>query len=177
MVWVTALFELDRLWRWMTLPGWRIVMVEHAIQRARARVPYQWGGGHHGPSWGLDCSGLIIVCARAAGIDLDGWDSIAMRELLAEVHDPLPGDLAVYAPRHVSMVIGGDAKKARVVGAEGGGPWCVTEAIARDRGARVRTDETHLHRPGFVGFRTIEGIDRDLMGWVAQSAEGQDRNG
>jgi len=58
----------------------------------------------------VDCSGLIIDCARRTGFDASGWHSQRMWAELPHVQTPEPGDVALYAPRHVVMVESYDPK-------------------------------------------------------------------
>jgi cell wall-associated NlpC family hydrolase len=83
-----------------------------AIAYARAQLgrPYQWGGTGSGA---FDCSGLVMMAYRAAGITIarrsqDQWTTER------HVSTPVPGDLAFFAgsdgtmtsPGHVGIVIG-----------------------------------------------------------------------
>lgn len=132
-------------------------MVECAQQHVEDRTPYQWGGGHHGPSWGLDCSGLVLDCARKAGIDPGHWDSSKMRDQLPPTDNPQPGDLALYLPRHVVLVESFDPFTgiATVIGENGGGPSSTSVEVALKQDARAKREPTHLYRETFVGFRSI----------------------
>lgn len=143
-------------WAMARGPRWRRQMVACARQHVRDRTPYQWGGGHHGPSWGLDCSGLVLDCARAAGLEPGAWSSRTMAAGLPEVTHPEPGDVAVYAPRHVVLVESYDPQTgvAEIIGANGGGPSTTSPEVAEAQGARVRREPTHLYRSGFLGFRS-----------------------
>jgi hypothetical protein len=80
---------------------------------AQLGKPYQWGGT--GPD-SFDCSGLVMMAYRAAGIDILRTSEV---QWTSEVHIPAsqvePGDLAFFAgsdgttqsPGHVGLVIGG----------------------------------------------------------------------
>jgi cell wall-associated NlpC family hydrolase len=78
--------------------------------RARAGLPYQWGGT--GPD-GYDCSGLVMMAYHAAGITLP---RTSQQQWAAgtRVSDPRPGDLVYFpggdgtwqAPGHVAIVTG-----------------------------------------------------------------------
>jgi cell wall-associated NlpC family hydrolase len=86
-----------------------------AIAYARAQLgkAYEWGGtGPHG----FDCSGLVMMAWRSAGVDIarttfTQWDTL--RHIPAS--DLRPGDLIYYAgsdgtvsnPGHVVMYLGG----------------------------------------------------------------------
>ena len=80
----------DRARRGRAAPAiapWRQAMLTRADQHVQAKTPYQWGGGHPGiVSWGVDCSGLVIDCAKAAGFVLE-WNSGSMWQLLPRVTD------------------------------------------------------------------------------------------
>lgn len=132
-------------------------IVECARAHVKAQTPYQWGGGHHGDSWGLDCSGLVLDCLRKAGIDPGFWDSSRMRNELPRVEVPQPGDVALYFPRHVVLVESFDAKTgiATIIGANGGGPSSTSPERAREQNAKTKREPTHLYRETFDGFRSI----------------------
>ena len=139
----------------------RDTIVNCARQHVLNRTPYQWGGGHHGPSWGLDCSGLILDCVRSAGIDPGFWNSTMMREKLPPIDTPKPGDVAVYLPHHVVMVESFDSSTgiATIIGENGGGPSTTSLEIALKQDARAKREPTHLYRDGFAGFRSIGADD------------------
>jgi cell wall-associated NlpC family hydrolase len=81
-----------------------------AYARARTGLPYLWGGT--GPD-AYDCSGLVMMAYRAAGIDLP---RTSQEQWAAgpQVSDPRPGDLVFFpggdgtwsAPGHVAIVTG-----------------------------------------------------------------------
>jgi peptidoglycan DL-endopeptidase CwlO len=87
-----------------------------AIAYARAQIgrPYIWGGPTApGTSGGFDCSGLVMMAWRSAGVGIartsqDQWASEA------HVSSPQPGDLVFFAgadgtvasPGHVGIVTG-----------------------------------------------------------------------
>lgn len=140
-------------------PAWRRDVMARARRHVADRTPYEWGGGHHGESWGLDCSGLVLDCfRRGAGIDPGPWDSRSMASGLPVVDVPEPGDVAVYAPRHVVLVERWDPSRgvAVIIGANGGGPTTTTIETARRQGAFTKRESTHLYRQGFLGFRSTE---------------------
>jgi cell wall-associated NlpC family hydrolase len=64
-------------------------------------TPYEWGGGHGKSSYGLDCSGLVIVAARKAGITIPAskLNADGMWNSLNKVSVPQIGDLAFYGTR------------------------------------------------------------------------------
>jgi hypothetical protein len=142
------------------LPAWRRTMVSCARQHVKNRTPYEWGGGHHAGSWGLDCSGLLIDCGKAAGLDLRGWDSRRMNRELPKVQVPQPGDAIFYAPRHVVMVESYDPKTglATIIGANGGNSTTTSLAVAKAQDARVKREPTHLYRYGFQGFLSLAAL-------------------
>lgn len=139
------------------MDGIRQSMVDCARKHVEDRTPYQWGGGHHGPSWGLDCSGLVLDCARKSGIDPGYWNSTRMRKELPPTDIPQPGDLALYLPRHVVLVESFDPMTwvATIIGENGGGPSTTNVEAALKQDARAKRISTHLYRDGFVGFRSI----------------------
>lgn len=137
--------------------AWRPLIVAAARQHVAARTPYQWGGGHHGQSWGLDCSGLILDCARKAGIEPGPWDTRRMRAELPRVAHPKPGDVALYSPRHVVLVESYDPRTqtARIIGANGGDSSSTSPERAAEQDARVKRETSHLYRGGFQSFHTL----------------------
>lgn len=153
----------------MTTPT-RQRIVQCAQAHVKARTPYQWGGGHHGDSWGLDCSGLVLDCMRKVGIDPGFWDSSRMRNELPETKSPQPGDLALYLPRHVVIVEKFDPKTgiATIIGANGGDSSSTSVEKARQQKAMVKREPTHLYRQTFVGFRSIAP-------WGVEDWSGSDR--
>jgi len=142
------------------LEPWRRSLVECARRHVEERTLYQWGGGHHGPSWGLDCSGLIIDCAGAAGFSADGWGSARMWAELPRVDEPQPGDIASYAPRHVVLVESWDpaTQTATIIGSNGGDSSTTTPERAIEQGAFVRREPTHLYRQTFRGFSSLRPL-------------------
>ena len=121
---------------------------------------YQWGGGRSPSDYGVDCSGLVILASKRAGLPLppcplatsDGW-----WRCLPRVSSPLPGDLALYgSPEravHVELVLGYDPATgvAETLGANGGDRDVTTPEIAQERGASVRYAST-AGRSSFLGF-------------------------
>lgn len=140
--------------------AWREKILARAREHVQRHTLYEWGGGHHPGSWGLDCSGLVIDCAARAGIDLRGWDSHRMWTELPRVVEPQGGDLACYAPRHVVIVEGYDSatKTASIIGANGGDSTSTSPERAAQQGAFVRREPSHLYRSGFLGFVSLQGM-------------------
>lgn len=69
--------------------------------RTQAGKPYEWGGT--GP-WGYDCSGLVMMAYRHAGIRLPRTTyAMLASPLLARVAHPHIGDLAFYGLGHVEL--------------------------------------------------------------------------
>ena len=121
---------------------------------------YQWGGGRSAGDYGVDCSGLIILASKRAGLPLppcplatsDGW-----WRCLPRVSSPLPGDFAIYGKPdravHVELVLAYDPATgvAETLGANGGDRDVLTPEIAQERGAFVRHAST-AGRSNFLGF-------------------------
>lgn len=126
-----------------------------AAARRKLGTPYQWGGGHSPGTWGLDCSGLVIVAAKEAGIPLGAYIPTAdgMWRNLPEVSDPSPGDLAFYGSggkaQHVVIVLEGTP--LRTIGANGGDSTTTTPERAQEQGAAVSEKTGHVRRD-FLGY-------------------------
>lgn len=67
---------------------------------AQAGHPYEWGGT--GP--GFDCSGLVMMAYRHAGLDLPRTTTAMLASpMLVRVVHPRMGDLAFYGSGHVEL--------------------------------------------------------------------------
>lgn len=93
------------------------LMVENAQKLLNA--PYLWGGR---TAFGIDCSGLVQVCARLAGLLLprDASQQIECGELVYFLPETQPGDLAFFGEdcgpiTHVGIVMGDE----RIIHASG----------------------------------------------------------
>jgi hypothetical protein len=119
-------------------------------------VPYVWGG--QDPSYGLDCSGLIVECMRHAGLtegDLTAQQLADGSERVSSI-GIMPGDLVFYgrsweSVTHVVMVIAFE----RCVGASNGGSWCTTPDRARQKKAAVRIMDIDYRTRDRLGYGRI----------------------
>ena len=86
------------------------LMVDYAKMLLNA--PYLWGGR---TVMGIDCSGLVQVCARLAGLALprDASQQIEHGELVYFLQETQPGDLAFFGNEeghitHVGIIMGNE---------------------------------------------------------------------
>ena len=86
------------------------MMLDHA--KMLIDVPYLWGGR---TALGIDCSGLVQVCARLAGMALprDASQQIQEGELVYFLQETQPGDLAFFGEEdghitHVGIIMGNE---------------------------------------------------------------------
>ena len=93
----------------MTIPGRFVpaMMIEFAQKLMDA--PYLWGGRS---IFGIDCSGFVQLCARAAGklLPRDASEQVKEGELVYFVPEIQPGDLAFFGNEdgkivHVGMML------------------------------------------------------------------------
>ena len=84
------------------------MMVDYAKMLLGA--PYFWGGR---TAFGIDCSGLVQVCARLAGLLLprDASQQIGCGELVYFLQETQPGDLAFFGKEegqitHIGIIMG-----------------------------------------------------------------------
>jgi len=104
--------------------------------RTQWKKPYIFGGT--GPR-GYDCSGLVMVAYRKAGINLPRttYGMLASR-LLVRVSHPVKGDLAFYGSGHVELYAHGDYtfgahSSGQLIGWIRFGPWWHPTAYYRVR--------------------------------------------
>lgn len=71
-------------------------------------VPYLWGGTD--PDKGLDCSGLIQLAYRQAGVDMPKWsrNQATMGVAVGSIDQALPGDILTFGRpvTHVALYVG-----------------------------------------------------------------------
>nr|WKN38322.1 C40 family peptidase [Tunicatimonas sp. TK19036] len=78
----------------------RIASRQHQVievARSFSGTPYRWGGTTRG---GMDCSGLLMIAFREAGIDLPRTSAEQSHVgRLVSIHELRPGDLVFFATR------------------------------------------------------------------------------
>jgi len=71
-------------------------------------VPYLWGGTD--PDKGLDCSGLIQLAYRQAGVEMPKWSrhQATMGVAVGSIDEALPGDILAFGRpvNHVALYVG-----------------------------------------------------------------------
>lgn len=124
-------------------------------------TPYQWGGGHGGTFWGVDCSGLVLQALENAAVDQIApvYTADSMWRLLPPVASPEVGDLALYGTEahvhHVAIITGENGDGTYSVVSSEGDQQDDNEAYARANGHGVKQRPTHLFMSDFLGFRRL----------------------
>ena len=105
-------------------------------------IPYIWGGKD--PATGLDCSGAVALCFERLGLVPKGWGHTHNADAIRDYCVPIckaearPGDVLCFGSplriNHVMMCVG----EGVCMGAQGGGPKCLTREIAERIGACVK---------------------------------------
>jgi cell wall-associated NlpC family hydrolase len=104
--------------------------------KTQDRKPYIFGGT--GPR-GYDCSGLVMMAYRKAGIRLPRTTyGMLASKLLVRVRHPVRGDLAFYGSGHVEIYVRGDYtfgahSSGQLIGWIKFGPWWHPTAYYRVR--------------------------------------------
>lgn len=123
--------------------------------RSFAGVPYIFGGKSRN---GIDCSGLVTCSLfEIGGPDLratHNTDKLWVE--LPQTIVPEPGDLAQYEGHVVILVRRRTDGPWVCIGANGGKSGTLTVPLADAAGAFVRLVPSHLYRPDFRGFRSIQ---------------------
>ena len=93
----------------MTMPGRFVPAMMIEFAQKLLNIPYLWGGRS---LFGIDCSGLVQLCARAAGKALprDASQQVNEGELVYFLPEVQPGDLAFFGNDdgkivHVGMML------------------------------------------------------------------------
>lgn len=140
-------------------PSQRAIM--HPLAMSMLHVPYIWGGSN--PSFGLDCSGLVIELLKSVGMLPRGYDSTAavlwkkfpLEVQLTEVEF---GDLIFFGPTsntisHVAFCLG----NYLMLEAGGGNSQMDNRNKSIQQNARVRIRPID-NRMDSVGFKRPEYI-------------------
>jgi cell wall-associated NlpC family hydrolase len=122
-------------------------------------IPYIWGGSN--PHVGFDCSGFCIWILQVFNVIPSGdWTAEGLRQHFTPIQEGTTfreGDLVFYGTKtgatHVMMSIG----NGLCIGASGGDHTCVTEEIAKQKGAMVKIKQVH-YRTDLIGIGSI-GIE------------------
>lgn len=118
-------------------------------------IPYIWGGSN--PHVGFDCSGFCIWILQVFNVLPSGdWTADGLMHAFPNhTVDIQPGDLVFYGANnkatHVMMCIG----SGMCVGASGGDHTCITEEIAKQKGASVKIKRID-YRSDYIQYGTIE---------------------
>lgn len=133
------------------------------IDAARGLVGtlYQWGGGHAGQWWGLDCSGLVLESLKRAALPplRPIWTAQSMWDGLPVAMNPEPGDLALYGVpgrvHHVTILDRPNSDGTWTVISANGDQNDTSPDQARARGHKVTIEPSHKFMSDFLGFRRV----------------------
>ena len=150
--------------------------------RSKEGMPYCWPtqeNNYSGKGWKhakykdcYDCSGLVtdgIFWATGGKLDYRmSTNCIQLLRLCRRVPDTevKAGDFAFYgadphSTTHVMVALERQGDVVPVFGASGGNSDVTSPAIAKKKGARVRSRSTHLYRRDFLGFYCLEALHAD----------------
>jgi hypothetical protein len=111
-------------------------LVQRAVQAGNELqgVGYQYGGGHGGPSTGIDCSGMVSHVLRSCGLLSGALASKGFRRYGAAG----PGKwITIYAKNgHAFMTIGGLRLDTGNQNADGGPRWTTQPRLVGEFDAR-----------------------------------------
>jgi len=123
---VAAIVRVSRRVRHADLEAWRVV----TAARSFLGVPYEYGGASRS---GVDCSGLVMLAYRRAGIQLEHFSGAQWRIGRRVVGQLLPGDMVFFgdrtSPGHVGIYVG----RGRYIHAPQTGDHVRIESLARRR--------------------------------------------